>query len=409
VETPRALTRAHLVALGFGALAARLAYNAAFLRHYTTESDADHYHTLALAVSRGDGLVHVYPFDYLHATAFRPPLYPVLLGAFYAVTGHHLVVAQLLNAALGAVVVVLTAVLAARVLGARAGLVAGAIAAVYPPLLANDGPPLSDSLGLCLLLAAVLLLADERMVWAGIATGLLVLTRSSAQLLGVVLVVWLLYRVGWRRTLLFSGVAIAVVTPWLVRNWVQLGSPVLVTSTGFNLDSAYSPVAKTEGTWVDPFLDPRLARMREGVRGEVALDDAARRQALRSLRADPAQVLPVFSRNLLELFDLDPARNDVPERLDGRNLSFRWATLPAVWLTTAFGIVGLWRLRRERALQALLLMAGYFAVACLFTVAAPRLRAPLDVACCIGVAALVVFRGRDTWAVDQSRAVALAR
>jgi 4-amino-4-deoxy-L-arabinose transferase-like glycosyltransferase len=393
----RSLTRTHLAALGLGALAVRLVYIAAFLRDYATESDADHYHTLALAVSHGDGLVHVFPFMQLHPTAFRPPLYPVLLGALYAVTGRHLLVAELFNAALGAGVVVLTAILATRIAGPRAGIVAGLIASVYPPLLANDGPPLSEPLGLCLILATALLLMKERLVWAGVAAGLLILTRSSAQLLDFALVAWLFWRVGWRRAVVFAVLSVAVVTPWVIRNWVRLGSPVLVTSTGFNLDSAYSPVAKAEGDWVDPFFDPRLAGLRAGARDEVELDDAARRQALRSLRADPAQVVPVFLRNAEKFFDLWPALNDGPERLDGRNLSFRWATLPLVWIVTVLGLIGLWRLRREPGVHALAVMVGYFSLACLFTVAVPRLRAPLDIACCIGVAALVVarFDGRN--------------
>jgi hypothetical protein len=206
----------------------------------------------------------------------------------------------------------------------------------------------------------------------------------------------------------FAVVSVAVVTPWVIRNWVRLGSPVLVTSTGFNLDSAYSPVAKAEGDWVDPFFDPRLAGLRAGARDEVELDDAARRQALRSLRADPAQVVPVFLRNAEKFFDLWPAINDGPERLDGRNLSFRWATLPLVWIVTVLGFIGLWRLRREPGVHALAVMVGYFSLACLFTVAVPRLRAPLDIACCIGVAVLVFarFDGQKD-VVTQPRAGAL--
>jgi 4-amino-4-deoxy-L-arabinose transferase-like glycosyltransferase len=406
VDRPRWPAPAVLLALGGGALAVRLLYIVAFARHYVTISDTDHYHTLALAVSHGDGLVHVYPFDFLHPTAFRPPLYPMLLGGLYAAVGRHLVVAQLLNAVLGSAVVVLTAVLATRVAGRRAGLAAGIVAAVYPPLLVNDAVPLTEPLALCLLIATALLLVEQRFVWAGIAAGLLLLTRSSAQLLAVVLVAWLLWRVGWRRTVVFALTLAVVVTPWLVRNWVRLDSPVLTTSNGFNLDSAYSPVAKAAGEWVDPFLDPRLASLRAGITDEVELDNAARREALRSLRADPAQVFPVLGRNVRLLFELSPGDNDEPERLDGRNLSFRWATLPFVWLVTAAGIAGLWRLRRREPIALFAVMVAYFTVACLFTVAVPRLRAPLDVACCIGVGALVAARAPRRRRVDPSPAQA---
>jgi 4-amino-4-deoxy-L-arabinose transferase-like glycosyltransferase len=394
VEWPRSLTRAHLAALGVGALAVRLAYIGAFLRDYTPVSDADHYHTLALAVSRGEGLVHVFPFDFVHPTAFRPPLYPLLLGGVYAVTGRHLLAAQLLNALLGSVAVVLVAVLAMRLAGPRAGLVAGVVAALYPPLLANDGVPLSEPLALCLLLATALLLLREQVLWAGVTCGLLVLTRSSAQLLAVVLVAWLLWRAGWRRAVVFAGVLALVVAPWPIRNWLQLDSPVFVTSNGFNLGSAYSSAARAEGDWVDPFFDPRLAGLREGITDEVELDDAVRRNALRSLRDHPGQVAPVVARNAGKLLDVTPEENDSPEYKDGRNLSLRWLTLPWVWLTTLVGLIGLWQLRRQRSVEALALMVGYFTLACLFTVAVPRLRAPLDIACCIGVGVVMATRSK---------------
>ena len=51
----------------------------------------------------------------------------------------------------------------------------------------------------------------------------------------VVLAVWVVFRVGWKKMLLFVVVAGLVVTPWVIRNWVQIGTPTITTSNGFNL------------------------------------------------------------------------------------------------------------------------------------------------------------------------------
>src|SRR5262249_61743163 len=102
-----------------------------------------------------------------------PPLYPAVLGAVYWVTGVHVGVGQLVNVALGAAVVVLAAVLGARIAGYRGGLAAGIAVAVYPPLLANDVVLLSEPLSLVLLLAMILLLVRDRPAWARAGRGLL--------------------------------------------------------------------------------------------------------------------------------------------------------------------------------------------------------------------------------------------
>ncbi|HEX3668504.1 MAG TPA: hypothetical protein VHY55_05045, partial [Acidimicrobiia bacterium] len=232
--------RRTLALLGGGAVGVRLLYLIAFAGDYKPRSDANHYQAIASAFANGDGISAPFPFTYLHPTAVRPPLYPALLGAFYWVAGVHVGVGQLVNVALGSAVVVLAAMLGAHIAGYRAGVAAGIAVGVYPPLLANDVVLLSEPLSLALLLAMILLLVRGRPAWAGAACGLLVLTRPSAQLFVVAVAAWLVWRSGWRAAARFGAVTIVVVAPWLVRNWVLVGAPTIVTSNGFNLVSTYS-------------------------------------------------------------------------------------------------------------------------------------------------------------------------
>jgi hypothetical protein len=78
--------RRTLVLLAVGAVGVRVVYLAAFASDYKPRQDARHYQLIASAFSNGDGISALFPFTYLHPTAFRPPLYPALLGAFYWVT-----------------------------------------------------------------------------------------------------------------------------------------------------------------------------------------------------------------------------------------------------------------------------------------------------------------------------------
>src|SRR5205823_6317208 len=317
-------------------------------------------------------------------TAFRPPLYPALLGAFYWVTGAHVGVGQLVNVALGATVVVLAAMLGAHIAGRRGGVAAGIAVGVYPPLLANDVVLLSEPLSLVLLLAIILLLVRNRPAWAGAACGFLVLTRPSAQLLVVVVAAWLVWRAGWRTAARFGVVSIVVVAPWVVRNWVVVGTPNVVTSNGFNLVSVYSEEGQATGGFADAVFDDRFNRMNIDNRSEVDLDGAYREHALDAVRGDWAIPPRVLGHNVANYFEIRPDSNESAEEDDGRNLTVRHVTLPLFYVVTAPGLVGLWRVRHRRGAELLLLQAGYFTAASLATIAVPRLRAPFDLAAAIG-------------------------
>jgi 4-amino-4-deoxy-L-arabinose transferase-like glycosyltransferase len=380
-----------LVILFGAALLVRVGYCLLFLRHYTPISDASDYYKIAVSFSQGKGIATTFPFGWEHATAFRPPLFPALLGSVFAVTGPGLGVAEAVNVLLGSTVVVLLAVLAARFGGPRAGWIAGGLAAVYPPLLANDGPPLTEPLALALLLAGLLALGKRRCLLAGVAIGLLVLTRPSAQLLVPVIGLWLLFVVGWRRTAVFAVAVGVIVLPWVARNEIVLGKPVLVTSNGFNLAAAWSDVSLAQGKPADPVYDPRFAFLHTGSarHNEADLDANFRAEGLRGLRAHVTEVPGVLWRNTRFLLDLSVDRNNGAERYDGRNLTLRYYALPAVWLVMVLGTVGLVRLRRRRDGVLLLLCGGYFFVVSIAAVSPPRLRAPLDVLFLFGTATLL--------------------
>ena len=394
------VSRRTLVLLAVGAVGVRLIYLAAFAGDYKPRRDADHYQAIASAFANGNGISAPFPFTYLHPTAFRPPLYPTLLGAFYWVTGVHVGVGQLLNVVLGVTVVLLAAVLGGHIAGRRGGVAAGIAVGVYPPLLANDVVLLSEPLSLVLLLAMILLLVRNRPAWAGAACGFLVLTRPSAQLLVVVVAAWLVWRAGWRTAARFGVVSLVVVAPWLVRNWVVVGTPNVVTSNGFNLVSVYSEEGQATGGFADAVFDHRFNRINIDNRSEVDLDDAYREHALDAVREDWAIPPRVLGHNVANYFEIRPDSNESAEEDDGRNLTLRHVTLPLFYVVTAAGLVGLWRARRRRGAELLLLQAGYFTAASLATIAVPRLRAPFDLAAAIGAGVLVAQlhdrRARDS-------------
>ena len=387
--------------MGLGALAlvARVVYAVAFMRGYTPDSDADSYYQIGRAVSRGHGYVFTLPFEFVHATAIRPPLFPTVLAAAFRIFGTHVGVAQGVNILAGTVATVLAALIGARIAGPRAGLCAGVVVALYPTLIANDVTVLAESIAVLLLLASVLLLIDGRTVWAGVSLGLFMLDRASAQWFLVVIGLWVLWRMGWRHALRLVAVAVVVVSPWLVRNAVHVGGPVLVATNGFNLNATYSNEARESGKFVDAYFDPRFAAIRAASSDEVDLDNRLRTKALHDLRAHPGEIVPVLGKNVEHWLELRPSLNRHAEAQDGRNLNVRNWTLPFFYLVTVAGIVGLVRARRNAAAQLLLLAAGYFTLVSLVSISVPRLRSVFDACMAIGAGVTIA------WVTDRATAV----
>ena len=407
-----------VVVLG-AALVVRVGYLAAMVGRPPL-SDADQYLDIARNVSAGNGVAMQWPQLHVHATAFRPPLYPVLLGGWINLLGDSPTVARALNVLIGLGVVAL-ATLFARILGGRVGgLVTGGLVAVYPPLLANDATTLAEPLGLLLLLATLLAVSRRRWWAVGLAGGLLALTKPAAQGILVLLVVTAVALVAmsggdrhWGRAAAAGGIVAAtgamVILPWVVRNRIELGTTSLVTSNGFTLTAIYAPVAQKQGSFLDPVygspyqsLDERLLRWDEGRWNDVLVE-----RGLDGLRDRPSYLLRVVWGNLGRWFELTPAANDDAERLDGRHLRLRRLSLPLFYAVTVLGaaglVVGLRTARPGRGTLALLVATcGCFTLVSLALVATPRLRAPVDLACCVGCGLLATW-WRERRLLDPAR------
>jgi hypothetical protein len=392
------------------ALGTRVAYWAIFQAHYEPVSDAGHYWGIASNLAAGKGFSHSYPGGTLHETAFRLPLWPALLALVLVVFGTHLGVAMGLNVVIGSLVAVQAAAVAGRIAGWRAGAVAGAVVAVYPTLVANDVGCLSEPLGLLLLLAVVRIVAARRWTWAALATGLFILTKDGAGivLLGLIALVGLW--VDWRQAVRFTAIVLLVVAPWIARNEVQLGHPVLTTSFGYNLAAAYSTASQeTPIHFVDPIHDSAFAPYWPQRADEARWDATLQRIGLHGLAVDPLSVVKVGWYHLGSMAGFHTRTVDVAEHLDGRVIDVEHVSRPAYYAVSLLGMVGLWRWRRHRAVHVLVTVVGLLVALNLVTVWAPRLRAPFDLACAIGVgllfSRLAALQQRKETPVTQPHAI----
>ena len=175
---------------------------------------------------------------------YQAPLYPYFLGVVYAVLGADPGTARLVQAVIGAASAALVAVSAARLFGARAGLMAGLTLALYAPAIFLDSLLQKSVLdvffvsGIVTALAFVLTDDDRRRWWVltGVAAGALALTRENALVLVAVVAAWIglaapVARVGRAQALaLFLAGVVAALAPVAARNFAVSGEVYLTTS-----------------------------------------------------------------------------------------------------------------------------------------------------------------------------------
>lgn len=196
--------------------------------------------------------------DRLRPQAYRPVLYPVVLGAAYRLFGYDFAVMRWLQAFLLALAGVGACWLAMRLSGPVAGVVAAAGVYAFQPLRVQVAHALTEPLAAAVLVLAVggLLAAGrrhDRAGWwlaAGICFGLCVLSKKLF-LFPLVLLggLWLIVlAVRRRRWLLLAGPAFAfglllVLLPWMAWNLAVTREPSLVTGTNgwHDMPAAWHP------------------------------------------------------------------------------------------------------------------------------------------------------------------------
>jgi 4-amino-4-deoxy-L-arabinose transferase-like glycosyltransferase len=393
-----------VAAIAVAGVALRVVYLLTIGRSVTGIGDWWFYHWQANAIADGFGFVEPYRLEFDHIelpSAGHPPLYPLVLSAVSLLGGDGTLAHRALGIPIGAVTIVLVGLLGRRAGGDRVGLLAAAICAVYPLMIATDGALMSETLYGALIAGSLLAawrLLDRPGAWIALGTGALIglaaLTRSEALLL-VPLLAWPVCVRGGAGWPLRAGVAALgcalVIAPWTIRNLVQFERLIPISNNdatviaGANCDLTYSGV--NMGGWDIRCISERRLDD-EGAQARIWRDEGL------DYAQDHAGRLPaVVAVRLLRVWDLWQPRRQIMFA-EGRELRVTRVGLVVYFLLCALGIAGALALRRRgRPLLVLLAPALAVCVAAVVGYGVPRLRhgfeIPLMVLAAAGVAALL--------------------
>jgi len=251
--------RPALAAVVVVAFVLRVAYVFHYRRDFDPHGDALFYHAGANLLADGKGFISPYFLPAHRAAAEHPPLYIVYL-AIPSLFGMTSVLTHLLwSCLLGSATVFLVGLLGRDVGGARVGIVAAAIAALYPNVWAPDGQLQAETLSMFATVLVMLLAyrywrqpSGIRLTLVGAACAFGALSRSELIFLVPLLVVPLVWTTPGHRArqkLQWLGAsviaAVIVLAPWTIYNSTRFAHPVLLSAqfapllASANCDSVY--------------------------------------------------------------------------------------------------------------------------------------------------------------------------
>jgi len=331
-------------------------------------------------------------------SAYTQPLYGFFLVPIYWIFGREWWSVGFVQILVATGTAFLVYAIGARVISRLAGTFAAVVATLNPYLVWHDvhlNREILDQLVVAAFVLSALVAADRRSLrWAvaaGVYGGLATLGNVRLALLPVVVALYLLARTGWSwAPLAVLAAAALTVTPWVVRNRVEVGCFALTTDGRalWKANNLQTYDLLSHGKWIDdvqdppghPFPNPEEARViyqRGG--GKSDIDECANQsyyqhKAWRFVREHPGAKAKLAG--LAVRMEWDP-RTTASATDSGRGAVRAWAQPVYTSLLYALGLLGLLYAPRRFTALALAVLA-YQTLAAVVFVGATRYRIPTD-------------------------------
>jgi len=340
-------------------------------------------------------------------TAYRPPVYPLVLAAVGTIGGVGVPTVAWLHLVFGVATVALVYAVAVGPLGSRVASLAALLVTFDPILLNQSVLVMTETIAAGLAAAAWLLLSRDRLLERPFALRSAGLVLGIAALCRPVFLVWLVLAAAvvlasaarhrrWHGAVGFCLCAAAVLAPWVMRNAYRFQRPIVSTTHGgytlwlANNQDYYEFLSEPAGrsVWDSAELDAAYNRVKDDLDGdEVAADDWARQQAMQCIQQQPLTFVRACTARIGRLWGFVPNRLAPDE--SATRLAARWAV--GIWylgvsLLALFAASCLkWRLLQTPWLWGVLLCISLTAVHSVYWTDL-RMRAPAIPVLCVAAA-----------------------
>ncbi len=354
--------------------------------------DQAEYNQMGIFFTHGHWWWSTHPFGIPHASAWRPPVYPLWVGFWYWLGGADVTKVLLIQSVLAALTVALSWALARRLFGPRPAIVTAFVVAVFPLSWQWFGLLYTEAFAIPLTLVVLLIYLDRPptrsiAIATGIAMGILLMVRpTSVFIFAGIFVAWAV-AVDVRRAARFAALtvvaAVLVITPWAIRNSIVAHGFVPLSMQDMAIYGTFSRTAANDPDF--PYAWRPYAPGAQRILTDQSLTDAEVRSRLSNLGLDyiedhPTSLLGAFFWNgISRLWDIRrPSTALTEDPFEGRSRLVDEVGLGMYYLLAPLAAFGLWKARSRRALVfGLLAMA--LAASVVFTVASgTRYRAPLE-------------------------------
>jgi 4-amino-4-deoxy-L-arabinose transferase-like glycosyltransferase len=422
--------RRSLLLIALGGLALRVTYVLALRRGEPLANDAFYFTYGANLFAEGHGFIqpHAAIGSLIEgremveeAAADHPPLYVLWLSIASVVdprSGTSPTVHMLWTCVLGAGTVLLCGLIGRRLAGPRTGLIAAAIAAIYPNLWLHDGMLMSEPMAIftvCLVLWSAYRFCDDptfgRVAWLGASCGLAALARSEFLLAIPLLMLPLVvtrsraWRERARWLAVGSATALAAIAPWVAYNSTRFEEPVYmstnlgVTLAAANCDSTYYGDRIGYKDWACAIAAHESLQARVDNWTELDAsqrDEHLRPEATRYIRDHEKRVPLVVAARMARILKLYGVGQelDLDHRVHRHEQWVVYAGLVSWYLLAGMAVAGgvVLRRRRDVPIYPLVAVASIVLIAAAFTFAQTRYRAPAE-----PVVVLLAAVAADAW------------
>ncbi len=393
------------------------------MRNKPVGGDGPFYHYGALFLVRGHGFVN--PLVRLYGggdvpSALHPPAWTIVLALPSALGQQSYLAHQLVATVVGTLTIVVTGLAGRAAFGARTGLIAAAILAVYPNTWIYEREVEAETLVLLGVAVTIWIVyryhdrpSRNGAIALGVAVGVLALTRAELVALIIILVVPLILStasVSWgtkvARLAIVAAVCGLVISPWAIYNSTRFERNVPL-STGFGS-------AMLQGNCPPTYSGPLLgsfklgcAILAKGASKDPSVADGQNRHlALDYMRAHSSWVPVVVAARIGRTFGLYRPFQELHLARD--RLSPLWVLrlgLLGYWILLPLAIVGGFVARRRRVLlYPVLVFPVTVLIAVIPTIGEIRYRASAEIPLVL-LAAVAIDWGLDRWGPRTESAV----